>query len=166
MRKNEMTTLYINDNILKVHRVLDVGDKSFCYASDDGIASIAYSEETVKKLAQFKLMFILDVPAGEKPSPGVAMIPHPDHSPHRNWYVPSYWKREIAFYDVEFKNGDDYGYKNKLTAAKLEQGFIEGVKFTRIFSETGLTSDFLTKHNLRIMTKGTLRYAAPMKKKT
>lgn len=159
-----MTILYITDNILKVHRVLDVGDKSFCYARDDGMASIEYSEETVKKLAQFKLMFILDFPVGQKPATSAPLVPHPDHSPHLNWYVPTYWKRDIAFYDVEFKSGEEYRYKNKLTISKLEQGFVEGVKFTRIFSETGLTPEFLTKHNLRIMTKGALRYAAPKKK--
>lgn len=160
-----MTTLYITDNILKVHRVLDVSDKSFCYARDDGMASIDYSEETLKQLAQFKLMFILELPVGTKPeSVAVALIPHPDCNAHRNWFVPVYWKREIPFFDVEFKDGDNYRYKNKLTEAKLEQGFVQGVKFTRIFSETGLTPEFLAKYNLRIMTKGALRYAAPKKK--
>ena len=160
-----MTTLYLTDNPLKLERVLSISDKSFCPAREDGIPTIDYSEATVKMLDHYKLNFILDLPRGTPVPTYIALLPHPDNAIlGTNWYVPVYWKHEVAFYDVEYKQKGEYKYKNQISLAKLEEGFSKGFKVTRIYSEKGLTPAFLEKFDLRVIVKGKFRYAVPKKK--
>ena len=163
-----MTTLYLTDNPLKLERVISVSEKSFCSAREDGMSSIEYSEATVKMLAYHKLNFILEFAAGivSTAVADVPLVPHPDSSIlGTNWYVPTYWKPEVAFYDVEYKQKGEYKYKNQISYAKLEEGLSKGFKITRIYSEKGLTPAFLQKFDLRLIQKGKFRYAVPNKKK-
>lgn len=161
-----MPTLYITDNILKVERAIKVSDKTYCPAREDGIASIEYSEATVQLLLLNQLNFILEIAVGGTVA-HPDLIPHPDNAAnHTNWFIPKYWKPEIAFYDVEYKTSTgDYKYKNRLSAQKFAEGFAAGFKITRVFSENGLTQEFLNQYGLTIFTKGKLIYAAKMKKK-
>lgn len=162
-----MPTLYITDNLLKVERAITISEKAYCSAREDGIASIDFSEATVKLLVLNHLNFILDVEIGEPAPTFVQLAPHPDNAAQNtNWFIPTYWKPEIAFYDVEYKTSKgDYKYKNRLSAAKFEEGFKAGFKITRVYSENGLTQEFLTKYNLRVITKGKFKYAVPVKLK-
>lgn len=161
-----MPTLYITDNILKVERAIRITDKMYCPAREDGIASIEYSEVTVQMLLLNQLNFILEADIGSTVA-NAELIPHPDNAANRtNWYIPKYWKPEIAFYDVEYKTPTgDYKYKNRLSAAKFAEGHAAGFKITRVFSENGLTQEFLNKYGLSLFTKGKLVYAAKQKKK-
>lgn len=158
--------LYLTDNLLKVERVVGLTDKSYCPAREDGIASMEYSEEAVKKLAQYQINFIIEVPIGATLPNPIALLPHPDNKLlGTNWYIPMYWKPEVAFYDVEYKTSSgEYKYKNKLSLAAFAKGYEAGFRITRVFSENGLTQEFLTRFNLRVITKGKFRYAAPNKK--
>lgn len=162
-----MTILYITDNLLKVERAISISEKSYCSAREDGYDSIEYSEATVKLLVTHRLKFMLDMPIGGVVPTYVALVPHPDNAIRgTNWYIPTYWKPEVSFYDVEYKTSQgDYKYRNKLTLAKFEEGFKAGFKITRIYSENGLTPEFLTQFDLRVINKGKFRYAVPNKKK-
>lgn len=158
--------LYITDNLLKVERTIALSDKSYCPAREDGIASIEYSEATVRLLVLNRLNFMLEVPRDATVPTYVALVPHPDNQLFGlNWYIPTYWKPEVAFYDVEYKTSkNEYKYKSKLSLAAFTKGVEAGFRITRVYSENGLTQGFLTKFNLRIITKGKFRYAAPLKK--
>lgn len=163
--RNKMTTLYLTDNPLKLERVISVSEKSFCSAREDGMASIEYSEAVVKMLAFHKLNFIIEFAAGTPATSVVPLIPHPDNAIlNTNWYVPTYWKPEVAFFDVEYKQKGEYKYKNQISLSKLEEGLEKGFKITRIYSEKGLTPAFLQKFDLRLIVKGKFRYAVPNKK--
>lgn len=158
-------TLYITDNELRVERAISMSEKSYCTAREDGMASIEYSEATVKLMVTHRLKFILDIPVGAPVPTYVALTPHPDNAIYgTNWYVPVYWKPEPAVYDVEYKTTKgEYKYKDRLSLKKLEEGIEQGFNITRIFSETGLTQEFLAKFNLRIITKNKFRYAVKKK---
>lgn len=165
-----MPVLYITDNLLRVERVLPLAEAAYCPATEDGIASINYSEAALTVLNSNRMKFIVELELGATPPTTVRLLPHPDNAARgTNWYVPTYWKADTAFYDVEFKTqqSEGYEYQTRLSAKKFDQLRLESTnKIVRVFSEHGLTQEFLTKYGLRLMKKGKFVYAAPMKKPT
>lgn len=158
--------LYITDNLLRVERAIRMSDMSYCPAREDGIASIEYSENTVKLLVVHRINFIIELPYGTDVPKYVQLVAHPDNSLLGvNWYIPVYWKPEVAHYDVEYKTeSGEYKYKDKVSLSAFTKGVESGFRITRVFSENGLTKEFLAKFDMKIYVRGKFRYAAPNKK--
>lgn len=161
--------LYIVDNLLKVDRVLKLNDHQYCPAREDGLPTMEFSIDAVRTLMAARLQFIIEVGARENPPESFKTLmlkPHPDAKEFGvNWIVPPYWNVVSPMYDLEYKTSEDeLKYKSGLTLAGFEKAVAAGVRVTRVFSETGLTAEFLEQFKLRILMRGKFRYAVPQKK--
>jgi hypothetical protein len=160
--------LYITDNLLKIDRVLKLEEQQYCPAREDGIASIEYSIENIRTLVKAQLNFIVEVGTNETPPESfkaMRFVQHPEAKAlGTRWLVPPYFKLEAPLYDVEYKTKDgEYRYKSKLTLNAFEKGVAAGFRITRVYSETGLTPEFLDSFSLKLMVRGKFRYAARIK---
>ena len=158
--------LYLTDNLLKAHRVLKLNEHQYCPAREDGLASIEAGIENVRALISARINFILEFGTNESPPESMKHMnlqPHPDAKAlNARWLVPPYWKPEVPVFDIEYRATDgELKYKSKLSLKAFDKAMTEGMKVTRVFSETGLTEEFLNKYKLRLMSLGKFRYAAP-----
>lgn len=161
--------LYIVDNLLKVDRVLKLNDHHYCPAREDGLPTMEFSIDAVRTLMAARLQFIIEIGARENAPESFKTLmlkPHPDAKEYGvNWVVPPYWNVVAPMYDLEYKTAEDeLKYKTGLTLAGFEKAIAAGVRVTRVFSENGLTAEFLEQFKLRILMRGKFRYAVPQKK--
>lgn len=163
--------LYLEGNILQAARIVDLTATQFCAPSTDELASIEFSEESVKALYAARFDFIIDLARNELPPVFVELKPHPLNIVLGiAWFVPSYYKMPKPRYDVEYTkagpptNGKaERGYATGLTDKKLDELVPKVGRILRVYSATGMSKKFLDKFNLRLIEKGKFHYAVPKK---
>lgn len=163
--------LYLEGNILQAARIVDLTATQFCASSTEEMASIEFSEESVKALYTARFDFVIELERNDLPPVFVEMKPHPYNTILGiAWFVPSYFKMPKTKYDVEYttkgvpiKGKADRGYASGLTEKKLDELVPKVGRILRVYCATGMSKKFLDKFNLRLIEKGKFHYAVPKK---
>ncbi len=158
--------LYLNENILRVARVLDLAAVQFCPASTEEMASVEMSEANVKALYAAGLAFVIELERNDQPPVFVSLKPHRLNATMGiAWFIPQYFKYPKPLYDVEFKQpgaSDQRMYLTGVSSKRLDE-LSTSSKILRVYSIHGLTEKFLDKFNMKLVVKGKFSYATPKK---